>query len=924
MRPIPSLSTVGVIERWRRRHRVDRRLVITVVLVLTGLVIFALGIGYTLMWHGRSDAERDHALRARDDIETLQAVDIQANADFLLGLDSARVASFAWPVQRVVSAASCFDRLEESYANDPQSASVIRELRGNTARWAWLLADIAIHARVADGRTSVESPRLLEANRMLASMVTQLVSLRDAQTASLRVGSDSAARHLVIERTVLAITALMACFLFCYALVAHYRARFAQQRMRVIASESERRFRQYFHHHPLPMLIFDVGTLSILAANRAAATQYGRKRRELCSLAMASLYADADLPSFLRDLHALLATATRSGSAGVCRHRRSDGTPLYVDLSYHFLTYARRHACFITAVDVTERKNAELALLLRSRVLDAIGNGVLITRPGPNGDVVEYANPAFENITGYARPRIAGHHFPLPATPGLWKQISTAIAGKREATALTKSRRANGTAFWNQLYVAPVSDESDTVTHHISVITDLTELIESRDLLIRQARRDALTDLPNRVTLHELIDTAISASHEFALLFIDLDHFKDINDSLGHGAGDRLLQEVARRLSTAVGSDGVVTRYGGDEFVTVFKGSTDDVRLSALLARVMQTLDEPVQIDDMQLRVRMSIGVSCYPQDGADCETLLKHADLAMYRVKAGGRNGVERFAPALAHAAAHRIALSHKLRNAVEQNGFDLVYQPQLDIRSGRLTGVEALIRWQDADFGSVSPATFIPLAEDNGLIAPIGEWVLQTACAQAKRWERILPELRMSVNVSPSQLASGDFGTVVRRALAASQLAANRLELEITEGGLVAPGALPTLRALHDIGVCIAIDDFGAGYSSLSYLRSFHADRLKIDMSFIRGIGSSLADETIIHAILALARNLRFEVVAEGVERAEQLAFLVEAGCEIVQGFYFAAPLAAADIPAYAASLTAGFEKKSAQTCGFGSQCR
>ncbi|WP_429534855.1 putative bifunctional diguanylate cyclase/phosphodiesterase [Paraburkholderia sp. WC7.3d] len=673
----------------------------------------------------------------------------------------------------------------------------------------------------------------------------------------------------------------------------------------VIASESERRFRQYFDHHPLPMLIFDVDTLSILAANRAAASQYGRTRRELCSIDMASLYTPADLPSFLDDLHALLATATTSGSAGVCRHRHRDGTPVYVELSYHFLSYARCRACFITAVDVTGRKKAELALLLRSRALDAIGNGVLITRPDPNGDVVEYANPAFEKITGYARRHIAGPHFAWPETSELWEQISTAIAHKRDATTLTKSRRANGTEFWYQLYVAPVSDESEKLTHHISVVSDLTELIESRDLLVRQARRDALTDLPNRVTLRELIDTAIIESREFALLFIDLDHFKDINDSLGHGAGDRLLQEVARRLSASVGSDGVVTRYGGDEFVMMFKGSTDDVELSALLARVTQTLEEPVQIDDMQLRVQMSIGVSCYPQDGTDCETLLKHADLAMYRVKAAGRNGVERFAPALANAAAQRIALSHKLRNAVEQNSFELAYQPQVNIRSCRLTGVEALIRWHDADFGTVSPTTFIPLAEDIGLIASIGEWVLQTACAQAKRWEGVLPGLRMSVNVSPSQLASSDFGTVVRRALAASQLAADRLELEITEGGLVAPGALPTLRALHDLGVSIAIDDFGAGYSSLSYLRTFHADRLKIDMSFIQGIGSSLADETIIGAIIALARNLRFEVVAEGVERAEQLAFLAEAGCEVVQGYYFAAAQPAANIPAFAASL-------------------
>ena len=538
---------------------------------------------------------------------------------------------------------------------------------------------------------------------------------------------------------------------------------------------------------------------------------------------------------------------------------------------------------------------------------------MLITRASAQGEIVEYANPAFEKITGYTLDRIVGRDYASlyegRGHRALFSQIHDALAGEGEgeATTLVQSRRANGSQFWNQMYVASVLDEHGAPAYHLSVISDLTELIASRDQLVMQARRDALTDLPNRITLHELVDHAITDERTFALLFTDLDYFKDINDSLGHGAGDQLLREVARRLSRCIDSDGVVTRYGGDEFVMMLARPHEDDRLEKLLESVARAFHAPVQIGDTQLRVQMSIGVASYPEDGADAETLLKHADLAMYHVKTRGRNGIERFQPALANAADQRIALSRKLREGVEQNVFELVYQPQIDVREQRVCGVEALIRWRDPQIGVVSPATFIPLAEEMGLIEKIGEWVLRTACAQAKRWESMLPNMRMSVNVSPRQLAPGNFFEVVKRALSSTGLAAGRLELEITEGALVAPGALPALRELNQIGVSTAIDDFGTGYSSLSYLRTFHADRLKIDMSFVRGIGVSRADEAIIRAVLALARSLGFEVVAEGVEGAEQLAFLMEGGCEVVQGYHFSPPLKAEQMPAFVASFAA-----------------
>jgi diguanylate cyclase (GGDEF)-like protein/PAS domain S-box-containing protein len=904
-------ATRTAMRRWPRYLWSDRRLPVTIALVVLGIGMFAAGVGYTLNWREHLHRERTRAFLVRNDLDTLQTLYLSANADFLQGFGSARLASFAWPIARVGKATACFQRLGEAYARTPDSAAILQALREETAQWAYLQAEIAVNARLEDGRASVDSARLLDANRLLERIASQVAGLRDEQTAKLKATADSAARHTEVEGLVLALSGLVACALLGYAFIAHYRAGLARQRAHVVAAESERRFREYFDHHPLPMLIFDVETLEIIAANRAAATQYDYTSGELAGRSMASLYAPADSCAFLSDLRATRSAGTGSGAAGICRHQRRDGALVYVDLSYHFLTYDKREACFITAIDVTQRKNAELELRLRSRALNAIGNGVLITRATEEGQIVEYANPAFERITGYALTGIVGRDCATlcarSTSRDLFPQLQHIVEKGQDASTLLQSRRADGRSFWNQLHVASVSDERGIPSYHISVISDLTELIDSRDKLVMQARRDALTDLPNRVTLHELIGQAIEEQRAFALLFMDLDHFKDVNDSLGHGAGDRLLREVARRLSDCVGSDGIATRYGGDEFVMMLPDPYNAQRLAKLYERLTRAFSAPIHVDDTQLSVQLSIGVACYPEDGNDPETLLKHADLAMYHVKANGRNGVERFNPRLASVSDERIKLSRRLRDALEQKAFELVYQPQIDMRARRVCGVEALIRWRDSELGPVSPSVFIPLAEENGLIEELGEWVLHTACAQAKRWETHLPGMRISVNVAPRQLARDNFCDVVRRALAITGLPAERLELEITEGALVAPNSLQTLRALSDMGVSIAIDDFGTGYSSLSYLRTFHANRLKVDMSFVRGIGVSHADESIIRAVSALAQSLGFEIVAEGVESDEQLRFLLDRGCPIIQGYLFSKPLAAPDIAAYVARFEA-----------------
>jgi diguanylate cyclase (GGDEF)-like protein/PAS domain S-box-containing protein len=536
---------------------------------------------------------------------------------------------------------------------------------------------------------------------------------------------------------------------------------------------------------------------------------------------------------------------------------------------------------------------------------------VLITRTEAGGQLIQYVNPAFERITGYRTQEVEGRDCKFlqgaDTDQHCIEDIRTALKAERDVTTLLKNYRKDGAAFWNQLYIAPVPDEHGRVTHHISVINDVTELVQSRDMLHRQAKFDALTCLPNRSMLNERLTYEVERAESIGtcvnVIFIDVDHFKDINDSLGHGAGDRLLREIARRLALCICELGLVARYGGDEFVIVLSANSPRERLSEVLEQLSMELERAVILDDIELQIEISMGVASYPSDARNAETLLINADLALYEAKTTGRNQVKFFNRAMSHIAEARIELSRRIRGALKNKEFVLVYQPQVSLHTGRVTGVEALIRWHDSELGEISPAVFIPAAEENGLIGPIGEWVLREACKQAKDWETVLPGVRMSINVSPKQFARGDLPRLIKDVLSGAQLASSSLELEITEGALMGYGALDVLNSIRALGVGIAIDDFGTGYSSLAYIRNFRADRLKLDMSFVRGIGVSREDEAITRAILSLGHTLDFEVVAEGVESARQLAFLKRYGCDVVQGYIFAKPMDAETTTAFIA---------------------
>ncbi|HET7774901.1 MAG TPA: EAL domain-containing protein, partial [Azospira sp.] len=421
------------------------------------------------------------------------------------------------------------------------------------------------------------------------------------------------------------------------------------------------------------------------------------------------------------------------------------------------------------------------------------------------------------------------------------------------------------------------------------------------------AHHDPLTDLPNRVLLRDrFLQAQAQASrsgNRVAILFLDLDHFKLVNDTLGHPLGDRLLQAVSERLRHGVRETDTISRQGGDEFVIVLPDITDPEMAGAIAGKLMEQMREPVRVNGHHLNVSFSIGIALFPDDGDDFDTLLKKADTAMYSAKESGRHALHFFTPQMNAETAARLELQNRLQRALEKQELVLHYQPQFDLASGRIIGAEALLRWQDPLRGLVPPGAFIPVAEDTGLIVPIGEWVIGEACRELRRWhEAGATDLSMAVNLSPVQFRRSHLVEITARALQENRLPAECLEFELTESLLMREDAaiLDTLSALKGLGIKLSIDDFGTGYSSLAYLKRFAVDKLKIDQSFVRDLCCNPDDEAIVHAVITMARNLKLRTVAEGVETHEQAQMLRRFSCDEVQGYHFGRPMPAADFQA------------------------
>jgi diguanylate cyclase (GGDEF)-like protein/PAS domain S-box-containing protein len=453
-------------------------------------------------------------------------------------------------------------------------------------------------------------------------------------------------------------------------------------------------------------------------------------------------------------------------------------------------------------------------------------------------------------------------------------------------------------------YAAPLFDETGRPRGAIGASLDITERKRAEEQIKSLAYHDSLTGLPNRRLFQDRLSIAVAQAHRnaqhLAVLFLDLDRFKSVNDSLGHAAGDRLIQQVAERLRTCLREGDTVARLGGDEFTLLLPGMAQVVDAARVAEKVLDALRVPFLIEDRELLATASIGISLYPEDGRDADTLVKNADAGMYRAKQQGRDNYQLCAPALNATALERLALQSSLRHAVGQDELVLHYQPVHDVASGRVRAMEALLRWRHPELGLVPPADFIPLAEMTGLIIAFSPWVLRTACAQAREWQDAgHPGLGVAVNLSARQFQHPDLPGQVKRALEESQLEACFLELEISEtSAMQGPEAnVPTLRALKALGVRIAIDDFGTGYSSLSYLKRFPIDALKIDRSLTAEITRDPDDTAIANVVIALAHTLKLRVVAEGVETNDQLAFLTARRCDQAQGYLFGSPRPAKD---------------------------
>ncbi len=565
--------------------------------------------------------------------------------------------------------------------------------------------------------------------------------------------------------------------------------------------------------------------------------------------------------------------------------------------------------------DVTERKEAAHALQEAERRYRSIFENAIegVFQTTPDGTYIA-VNPALARIYGYHSPEdlIVGLRditHQLYVEPERRAEFMRLM--EREGSVSNfESRvyRRDGDIIWISENARAVYDDSGKLVCYEGTVEAITERKLYEAEMRHQATHDALTGLPNRNMLHEHLQRAIQVARQkgglTAVVFVDLDQFKFINDSLGHQVGDELLKAVAQRLQACLRDTDMVARQGGDEFVLVLQNQTGgELGIAEVMQRILAAVARPWQTGDRELQITASIGVSRYPADGKDVETLLKQADSAMYRAKEQGRNNFQFFAPWMDTQVSNRLEMLINLRRALDHDEFKLYYQPKLSLKDGRVIGAEALIRWQSPEQGMVPPDRFIPFAEEAGLIVPIGEWVLRTACHQNKRWQQAgLPPIPVAVNLSPRQLNQSlpDF---VSGVLAQSGLDAACLELEITENVVMkdAEKSVATLHALKRLGLQISVDDFGTGYSSLSYLRRFPVDALKIDKSFVRDIARDADSAAIVKAVISLAHILNLRVIAEGVEDEQQHAFLKENACDEVQGYYFGKPMAVEDFTAW-----------------------
>lgn len=673
---------------------------------------------------------------------------------------------------------------------------------------------------------------------------------------------------------------------------------------------SEAKFSKAFDASPHLNAITRIRDGRLIAANEAFFRAFGYRREDALGQTLAEL-GQAEVA----DAHAgLLAQIEATGCARDVEvlYRSQSGERRVALASAECIEIDNEGCLLVSALDISDRRRSEDERIKLSRALEQTADMVMITdRDG----TIEYVNPAFATITGFARKDVIRRKPNILASgrhdhafyETLWRTIT---AGHSFREVFINCKR-DGSLFYEEKTISPLKDQAGRITHFISTGQDITERMRAEERLQYLASHDLLTGLPNRALfLDRLAHALVWAGRRgriCAVLFLDCDRFKMINDTLGHEAGDRVLQTFADRLGACVRSGDTVARLGGDEFAVLLGDVARPDHVPAVAAKILSAIAQPVEAQGRELFVTTSVGISVSPPDAGDSADLLKNAEAAMYRAKEAGRNCYEFYSADMSAKAVERLSLETALRHALEREQFVLYYQPQVDLGSRRLIGFEALIRWRHPDFGLVPPARFVPLLEETGLIVPVGEWVLRTACAQMNAWRASALNARVAVNLSARQFKDAKLAPMIARTLSESRFDPRYLELEITESVVMddAETAAQTLADLGAKGVRLAIDDFGTGYSSLSYLKRFPIDTLKIDSSFVRDIPGDADDAAIVGAIIALAHRLDIAVVAEGVETQAQLDFLRARHCNAVQGYFFGQPKPADEVPLLFADL-------------------
>lgn len=646
--------------------------------------------------------------------------------------------------------------------------------------------------------------------------------------------------------------------------------------------------------------------LEIKTCNTSAVKLFGYTGEEMLAMTMTQLIADFDRygPVSAHDAGDPGSCFKKTSASGITLYGKDKNRRFFpVEMTTGTPFYHEQVIWMAIVKDITERKKAEENLRLMAKVFESTSDAMIIMDIA--GTVVD-VNDSFVLITGYSREDVVGRNPEfaglscLRQSDGCDSLLATLkSAGKWEGEVWDKKK--NGELYVKWLSICSVRDEGGEASHYLYMFTDITVRKEAEKKLVQLAHYDPLTGLPNRALFLEKFQWAVELTarndRHVGLVFIDLDRFKAINDTLGHQAGDQLLIEVARRLKAFTRKTDTVCRLAGDEFIMVISDLHDPKYLEVISRKILQAFAKPFMLAEREYAITCSIGIAIYPDDGRDLQQLIKSADTAMYYAKAQGKNTFAFYSENMADYAHDDLELGANLRKALHSNEFRLFYQAQMDLKTRDIVGVEVLIRWPHPELGFVPPNIFIPFAEQTDLIVKIGNWVLKAACNQFVQWRKAgLPPLKISVNYSGVQLKQSNQVAVLEAILKETGMDPNYLCLELTESVAMenAESTINALRAIKRLGISVSIDDFGTGYSSLSYLRRFPIDVLKIDRSFVSDIPEDSDSAAIATAIIAMAHRLRLSVVAEGVETEDQLLFLSAEDCDHIQGYYFSRPLA------------------------------